>query len=220
MEQYSNGKSRYSDLLQCDHLCCADARGMLMGMQVMEANLVGKLLIAMPDMGDPRFDHSVIYICAHSDEGAMGLIVNKPQPEIKFTDLLDQLGIQKAAGLRNIRVHFGGPVELARGFVLHSLDYRSDAGTLDVNDTIGMTATLDVLEDIASGQGPDSSFLALGYAGWGPGQLEAEIAQNGWLTCDTKDEIIFGRANEHKWTGALKHMGIDPVALSSSAGRA
>lgn len=183
-------------------------------------NLCGKLLIAMPDMGDPRFAGSVIYMCAHSEEGAMGLIVNKPQPEIRFSKLLEQLDIEKAAEVRDIRVHFGGPVENTKGFVLHGADYRSETGTIEVDDQVNMTATLDVLEDIARGKGPEVSLLALGYSGWGPGQLEDEIAQNGWLTCDPTDEIIFGRANEHKWSAALKVLGIDPVLLSSTAGRA
>lgn len=189
-------------------------------MQPTDANLLGKLLIAMPDMGDPRFEHSVIYICAHSAEGAMGLIVNKPQSQLRFSKLLEQLDISVAGDVRDVRIHYGGPVEGARGFVLHTNDYRSEAGTLDVDGHIGMTATIDVLEDIAKGDGPETSMLALGYAGWGGGQLEAEIVQNGWLTCDPTDAIVFGRANEHKWTAALKILGIDPLMLSSTAGRA
>lgn len=183
-------------------------------------NLCGQLLIAMPDMGDDRFSRSVVYICAHSEEGAMGIIVNKPAPEIRFKHLLEQLGIETRQAVRDIRVHIGGPVENARGFVLHSVDYRSETGTLDVDDHICMTATMDVLEEIAKGEGPDSSMLALGYAGWGPGQLESEIGKNAWLTCHPREDIIFGRANEHKWTAALKVLGIDPLMLSSSAGRA
>lgn len=182
--------------------------------------LAGKLLIAMPGLGDGPFAHSVIYMCAHDDEGGMGLIVNKPQTDIDFAHLLAQLDIPRAPHTRDIRVHYGGPVDLGRGFVLHSCDYRSDAGTLAVDETIGMTATLDVLEDIAQGRGPATSLLALGYAGWGPGQLESEIARNSWLIGDPRDDIIFGRANEHKWTGALKMLGIDPLMLSETAGRA
>ena len=189
-------------------------------MDSIDNQLSGKLLIAMPDMGDPRFAHSVIYMCSHSEQGAMGLIVNKPQPNVRFGALLEQLGIARKDDSRDIRVHFGGPVEMARGFVLHTLDYRSETGTLDVDDKIGMTATLDVLENLAQGRGPQTAMLALGYAGWGPGQLEAEIAQNGWLSCEARNEIVFGRANEHKWTAALKVLGIDPVLLSSTAGRA
>lgn len=183
-------------------------------------NLVGKLLIAMPGMSDPRFEHSVVYMCAHSDEGAMGLIVNKPATDVRFADLLDQLGITTDKAARDIRVHIGGPVEHGRGFVLHSADYQSDSGTLEVDPHTSMTGTLDVLEDIANGTGPSISMLALGYSGWGPGQLENEIVQNGWLSCDARDDIVFGRANEFKWTAALKSMGIDPVSLSSTAGNA
>jgi putative transcriptional regulator len=183
-------------------------------------NLAGKMLIAMPSMGDPRFAQSVIYMCAHGEDGGMGLIVNKPQPEINFSHLLDQLNIRRAPKARDIRVHIGGPVDLGRGFVLHTGDYHSETGTLRVDSQIGMTATMEVLEDLAQGEGPKASMLALGYAGWGPGQLEREISQNGWLTCDARDDIVFGRANEHKWTGALKILGVDPLLLSETAGRA
>lgn len=189
-------------------------------MKTVPESLCGQLLIAMPGMADPRFDHSVIYMCAHSPDGAMGLIVNKPAPDIRFTDLLDQLGIAPAKGVRDIRVHFGGPVEHGRGFVLHSADYVSGKGTMRVDDATAMTATLDVLEDIAQGRGPAASMLALGYAGWGPGQLEREIGLNGWLSCDPTPEILFGRANDHKWTAALKVLGVDPVSLSAQSGRA
>ena len=183
-------------------------------------NLSGQLLIAMPGMGDTRFAHSVIYMCAHSAEGAMGLIVNKPAPDVRFSELLEQLEIDAGEGMRDIRVHFGGPVENARGFVLHSDDYSSGKATLKVDEGVAMTATLDVLEALARGQGPASSMLALGYSGWGPGQLEAEIAENGWLTAAARKDIVFGRANEHKWSAALKSLGIDPVSLSAVAGRA
>ena len=182
--------------------------------------LAGKLLIAMPDMADPRFANSVIYLCAHSDQGGMGLIVNKPQARIRFTELLDQMQVPHGADTPDIQVHTGGPVETGRGFVLHSTDYTSGLGTLAPGGWIGMTATLDVLEDIAAGRGPTQALLALGYAGWGPGQLEQEIRQNGWLTCDPRDDIIFGRANDHKWSAALKLLGIDPLLLSATAGHA
>ncbi|WP_132544601.1 YqgE/AlgH family protein [Rhodovulum euryhalinum] len=183
--------------------------------------LGGKLLIAMPGMGDPRFEKSVVFLCAHSDEGAMGLIVNKPMAELSFSDLLSQLDIPRAPGARDIRVHFGGPVEHARGFVLHSGDYNSDRDTtLRVDGRFGMTATLDILEDIARGQGPAASLLALGYAGWGPGQLEGEIGQNGWLTCEAAPEIVFDSLDATKWERALRTLGIDPLMLSATAGRA
>ncbi|KPP84014.1 MAG: putative transcriptional regulator [Rhodobacteraceae bacterium HLUCCA08] len=183
-------------------------------------DLTGQLLIAMPGMGDPRFDHSVVYLCAHSDEGAMGLIVNKPTPDVRFADLLEQLSIPIGDDARDIRVHYGGPVESGRGFVLHSGDYESGNGTMRVTDRVALTATLDVLEDLAQGDGPERSLLALGYSGWGPGQLEDEFQRNGWLTCDARDDILFGRANEHKWTAALKVLGIDPLLLSAEGGRA
>lgn len=186
----------------------------------MSSDLSGKLLIAMPEMTDPRFANSVVYMCAHSDEGAMGLIVNKPQPKVRFSNLLEQLDIVKSEGVRDIRVHFGGPVEMSRGFVLHTTDYRSETGTMDVDEGIGMTATLDVLEDIAKGEGPTTSMLALGYAGWAPGQLEGEIVDNGWLVSESRNDILFGRANEHKWQAALKVLGIDPLLLSGTGGRA
>ena len=189
-------------------------------MKALSGLLAGKCLIAMPSMGDPRFARSVVYLCAHSAEGAMGLIVNTPAPDVRLGHLLEHLGIAKGTALPDIRIHVGGPVEHARGFVLHSSDYESPQGTMKVDDHVSMTATLDVLERIAAGTGPRQSILALGYAGWGPGQLESEIAQNGWLTADPRDDLLFGRANEFKWSAALKSIGVDPVTLSSQSGRA
>lgn len=185
-----------------------------------DPQIEGKLLIAMPGMGDPRFEKAVIFVCAHSEDGALGLIINKPTPELQFSSLLEQLGIDVGSPKRDIRVHFGGPVEHGRGFVLHSGDYMSDSSTLQVSDAFGMTATLDILEDIARGSGPDSALLALGYSGWGPGQLESEILANGWLTCDAKQDLVFGNDDGTKWTAALKSMGVDALLLSSEAGRA
>lgn len=183
-------------------------------------DLTGKLLIAMPGMTDPRFDKSVVYLCAHSPEGSMGLIINKPALDVSFKDLLEQLSITPGPDVREIRVHFGGPVEHGRGFVLHSADYSSNSSTLRVDDRFGMTATLDILEDIARGLGPAASLMALGYAGWGPGQLEDEISANGWLTCDAEPEIVFHAPNAKKWEAALATLGVAPVMLSSEAGRA
>lgn len=174
----------------------------------------------MPSIGDPRFARSVIYVCAHSPDGAMGVIVNKPAPEVRLGDLLAHLGIAKGGDLPDIRIHFGGPVEHARGFILHSSDFESSKGTMKVDDNVSMSATLDVLERIAAGTGPRQSMLALGYAGWGPGQLESEFSQNGWLTADAREDFLFGRANEIKWAAALKSIGVDPLVLSSQAGRA
>ena len=187
-------------------------------------DLSGKLIVAMPAMRDPRFAHSVILICAHSDEGAMGLIVNKPVPDFSFWELLSQLKITPQDAGRDIRVHFGGPVERGRGFVLHSSDYVSGSSgggaTTQVRGGYGMTATLDVLEALARGAGPKQALLALGYAGWGAGQLEAEIARNDWLVADPAEDLIFSAKDSGKWSGALRHMGIDPLLLSPSAGRA
>ncbi|MCL3881480.1 YqgE/AlgH family protein [Marivita sp. GX14005] len=175
----------------------------------------------MPGMPDPRFEHSVIYICAHSDdEGAMGLIVNKPSADVTFDNLLDQLSIESRADQSGTRVHFGGPVELGRGFVLHSSDFMSELTTLEVDDAISMTGTLDVLENIAAGTGPEKKLILLGYAGWGPGQLEAEIAANGWLICSASTDLVFGTADSEKWQQALASLGISPLMLSSEGGRA
>ena len=183
-------------------------------------DLGGKLLVAMPGLADPRFDRAVILVCAHSPDGAMGLIVNKPVRDMKFAMLLAQLNIPVSDGSRDIRVHFGGPVERGRGFVLHSPDYGSGAATMEVPGGYGMTATHDVLEALAQGAGPQRALLALGYAGWGPGQLEAEIGRNDWLTGDAADDLVFASEDGGKWLGALRGMGIDPLMLSSAAGRA
>lgn len=183
-------------------------------------HLDGKLLVAMPSMGDPRFDRSVIYICAHSADGAMGLIVNKPARDLSFRDLLEQMDIEAQAPLDEVAVHYGGPVEHGRGFVLHSRDYGSAEGTLAVDDDIAMTATLDVLEDIALGTGPKRSILALGYAGWGPGQLESEIRANGWLTTEGAADLVFAPNNASKWQAAMDQIGIDPRMLSAEGGTA
>ncbi|WP_299691476.1 YqgE/AlgH family protein [uncultured Tateyamaria sp.] len=183
-------------------------------------NLTGTLLVAMPAMGDPRFDRSVILLCAHSGDGAMGLIVNKPAPQMVLGDLLDQLDISCATKLRQKKVHFGGPVEVQRGFVLHGADYRSRLQSLDVTDAFAMTATLDVLEDMAIGQGPEPALAMLGYAGWGPGQLEAEIARNDWLTAESDPALVFDTDDDEKWLAAVRSVGIDPLGLSGEAGRA
>jgi putative transcriptional regulator len=187
-------------------------------MQIME--LAGKLLIAMPGLGDARFQRSVILVCAHSGDGAMGLIVNKPAREMSFAGLLDQLGIKSDPQGRDIRVHFGGPVERGRGFVLHSGDWTGGEATMDVPGGLRMTATLDILQALADGRGPERALLALGYSGWGPGQLEKEILRNDWLVAETGEEIVFAPEDPGKWAGALKLLGVDPVSLSSTAGRA
>lgn len=182
--------------------------------------LAGKLLVAMPDMGDPRFERSVIFICAHSRDRAMGLIINKPAQDLKFNDLLKQLDIPAAPRSRQIRVHVGGPVDYGRGFVLHSQDYNSQNSTLNVEGGYALTATLDILEDISQGDGPERCLLAMGYAGWGPGQLEAEIQHNGWLISDAETELVFSGENDDKWNRALDLMGINPLLLSPAGGSA
>ncbi len=186
--------------------------------QIMD--LTGRVLIAMPGMEDPRFGQSVVLICAHSAEGAMGLVVNKLADDLKLRDLLDQLDIEPVPEARRAPIHFGGPVEPGRGFVLHEAGYRSSISTLEVSDAFSMTATLDILEDMAAGKGPAHALIALGYAGWGPGQLEHEIARNGWLVCEAESRLIFGTPDGGKWAAALAALGVDPLALSSEAGTA
>lgn len=181
--------------------------------------LAGQLLVAMPQMLDERFAKSVIYLCAHTEDGAMGLVVNKLLENIDFPDLLDQLDLSPSPGGDDIRVHFGGPVESGRGFVLHTADYVQDA-TMVIDDQIAMTATTDILRDIADGDGPRNSLLALGYAGWGPGQLDTEIQANGWLSVAADDTLVFGTDPDTIWQGALAKIGIDVSMLSGDAGHA
>lgn len=186
-------------------------------------NLTGKVLIAMPGMSDPRFAHSVVLICAHGDEGAMGIVLNKPLPGIGFVDLLGQLGIDPGGRAPAVPVHFGGPVEPGRGFVLHPLPEGAgeDEGMLRIGGLpLALTTTRNILEDIAHGRGPDRAVLSLGYAGWDAGQLETEMMANGWLTAEARDELIFGTDNDQKWQSALKSLGVDPLALSTAAGHA
>lgn len=183
-------------------------------------DLSGQILIAMPGMADPRFERSVILICAHSGDGSMGLIINKPLEDMSFFNLLKHLKIPAAPEGRDIRVHLGGPVERGRGFVLHSPDWEVGRGTMAVPGGFGMTATTDILEALAKGGGPANALLALGYSGWGPGQLEAEIARNDWLTCNAAEGLVFGADDRVKWSAALRGMGIDPLTLSAAAGRA
>ncbi|MDZ4094893.1 MAG: YqgE/AlgH family protein [Paracoccaceae bacterium] len=183
-------------------------------------DLGGTMLIAMPGMGDPRFDRSVVLICAHTSEGAMGLVVNKPALVPDFSQLLERLDIPRAPGGRDIRVHTGGPVETSRGFVLHSPDYSINHATMAVPGGYAMTATLDILQALAKGEGPAQALLALGYAGWGPGQLESEIRRNDWLTATAAADLVFSPDDDSKWMSALRTMGIDPLMLSPKAGRA
>ena len=185
----------------------------------------GHLLVAMPQMEDPRFQRTVIYMCAHGEEGAMGLVVNKLFEAITFRDLLEQLNIESGPKTEQIRVHFGGPVESGRGFVLHSDDYVRD-GTLPIQlatkarTGLALTATVDILRAMTTGEGPQRSLLALGYSGWGPGQLESEIAANGWLVVPTDSTIVFDRELEDKWERALAATGATITSLSGVSGRA
>lgn len=183
-------------------------------------DLTGSMLIAMPGMADMRFTQSVVYLCDYSAKGAMGLIVNKPAADMNFADLLEQLDIKPTVEVDKVRVYFGGPVETGRGFVLHSTEYESDLRTLRVQEGIALTPTLDVLEDIAAGRGPKKVMMMLGYAGWGPGQLESELAHNGWLTCAGSAELIFETPDSKKWSSSLESIGIDPALLSAEAGSA
>lgn len=181
--------------------------------------LTGQLLIAMPAMRDPRFARTVIYMCAHDENGAMGLVVNRLVGAITFPDLLDQLGIPGGDDAGDIRVHFGGPVESGRGFVLHSGDYSQES-TLQVDDRVSLTATVDILRDIADGGGPQQRLLALGYAGWGAGQLDTEIQANGWLHVDADKELVFDSGLDNKWERAINKLGFDLSMLSGESGHA
>jgi putative transcriptional regulator len=189
--------------------------------------LDGQLLVAMPNMPDNRFARSVIYVCAHSEEGAMGIIINRAARKVNFPELLVQLEViapdeairlpQEAGAVPVLK---GGPVETGRGFVLHSNDFFIDNSTLPIDNGVSLTATVDILRAIAKGDGPNHAVLALGYAGWSPGQLEVEIQHNGWLNCPADSALLFDTALESKYERALRKVGIDPGRLSSEAGHA
>ena len=183
--------------------------------------LAGQLLVAMPQMADPRFAHGVVFMCAHSADGAMGLMVNKLVDSLSFSELLKQMAFEfENDGIDDrVQVHFGGPVESARGFVLHTPDYMSDA-TMRVDSGFAMTATVDVLRSIARGAGPERAIFALGYAGWAPGQLDSEIRDNGWLNVGADADLVFGRDHDEKWRRAVARVGVDPGLLSGAAGHA
>lgn len=184
-----------------------------------DTGLTGQVLLAMPSMTDPRFERSVICLCAHNEEGAMGIVINKTLDSIDFRELLGELDIESTDAAAEVTVHFGGPVENQRGFVLHSTDYQHP-DTLVVDGKIALTATLDVLRDLARGEGPRNAILALGYAGWGPGQLESEIHENAWLSVPFDDSLVFDVANPSKWERAFNSIGVDLSVLSGTAGRA
>lgn len=181
--------------------------------------LSGQLLIAMPQMEDPRFSRTVIYICSHTKEGAMGIILNRFAENINFCDLMEQLNLPVISENENIPVHFGGPMETGRGFVLHSADFTEEASLL-IEDSIALTATVDMLRAISDGTGPKKSILALGYAGWAPGQLDEEIQANGWLSAPADFDIIFGSEIDSKWIASLFKLGVDVSMLSGEAGHA
>jgi putative transcriptional regulator len=183
------------------------------------SSLSGQLLVAMPQMSDPRFARTVVYLCAHSADGAMGLVVNRLIDSLDFGSLLAQLGVEVEGAPADMPIHFGGPVESSRGFVLHTSDYHQDS-TLVIDDQIALTATVDVLKAIARGMGPRRRVLALGYAGWAPGQLDAEIQANGWLLVPADLDLVFGRDNDGKWQQAIAKIGIDLSLLSSEVGHA
>jgi putative transcriptional regulator len=182
-------------------------------------SLTGQLLIAMPSMADPRFARSVICLCAHSPEGAMGIVLNRPILRPSFPELLQQLEIEPNPPRRSVPLCAGGPVEGGRGFVLHTADWK-EAGTMEVTDSIALTASLDVLRDIASGGGPRACILALGYAGWGAGQLDQEIQANAWLSVELDEQILFDDQYDTKWRRALARLNVDPLLLSANAGHA
>ncbi len=181
--------------------------------------VTGQLLIAMPGMRDERFAKSVIYMCAHSEEGAMGLVLNQRLDSLTFAELISQLELDEKHLSKDVPVHFGGPVESGRGFVLHTSDYQQDA-TLEVVNGVALTATVEILKAIAQGKGPQKCLLALGYAGWGPGQLDMEIRANGWLQVPSDSEIIFDIEPDTKWERAIQRLGIDPRMLSDDVGHA
>ncbi|MCT8991443.1 YqgE/AlgH family protein [Chelativorans sp. SCAU2101] len=190
-----------------------------------DLSLQNHFLVAMPGMRDERFARSVIYMCAHSDEGAMGIIINRTQ-QLGFTDVLVELGIVERsqtirlpARARNIAVRSGGPVDRSRGFVLHSGDYMVDS-SMPVSEDVCLTATMDILRAISMGRGPSRALMALGYSGWAAGQLEAEIAENGWLACPAVPELLFDAEIETIYDRILASIGIDLAHLSYSAGHA
>jgi putative transcriptional regulator len=182
--------------------------------------LEGKLLIALPGMSDPRFEKTVIFVCAHSLDGAMGLIINKPVQGLGFQQMITRLGLRITADTPDFPVLYGGPVETGRGFVLHSGDYESPDSTMPVSEDISLTGTLDILRAMAEARGPQKAIFALGYAGWGPGQIEDEIRLNGWIHCDADAAILFDAGLGDKWSGAIRKLGIDVSSLSIHAGRA
>lgn len=181
--------------------------------------LTGQLLIAMPQMADDRFDRSVIFMCVHNQDGAMGLIVNQVSTEMTFSDLLTQVGVESGPNIAGIPIHIGGPVETGMGFVLHTSDYEQP-NTIKVNESVSLTHTIEILKDIAEGRGPRHVMLALGYAGWGAGQLDSEIQANSWLNVPADESLVFGDEQQDKWERSIAKLGIDISLLSGEAGHA
>ncbi len=181
--------------------------------------LDGQLLLAMPGMIDTRFERAVIFLCSHTAEGAMGLVINEELQNLDFASLLNELDIDCSEPKAGTLIHAGGPVETGRGFVLHSADFAQNS-TLIINEKLALTATVDILKAIAKGEGPSNHLVALGYAGWGAGQLEFEIQANSWLNADPEEEIIFHTELEDKWARAMQMLGVDLSLLSAEAGHA
>lgn len=183
--------------------------------------LAGKLIIAMPTMSDPRFKRSVVCICAHNEDGAIGIIINKIIESLSFSKIIKQLKLKKNRTKSDYKDHiyFGGPVETERGFILHSADYSSENST-SINSEISMTASTEILQALIDGNGPNKSIVALGYAGWGPGQLDTEIQSNAWLSVESDLELVFSAKTAEKWDMALEKIGVNPALLSTEAGRA
>jgi len=184
-----------------------------------DGQMTGQLLIAMPSMTTPHFSQAVIYVCAHTPDGAMGIVLNRPLASPSFGDLLEQLEVSPVPPVRRIELFRGGPVDSARGFVLHTADWTGD-GSLMVDGEVALTASLDVLKAIADGGGPQRGFLALGYAGWGPGQLDQEMQDNAWLSAPSSVDLLFDSGHETKWRRAMAILKVDPILLSGTAGHA
>jgi len=180
----------------------------------------GQYLIATPAMGDPRFRQTVIFLCSHDASGAMGIVVNRPKHDLVISDLLDHVGVDGDVRVADAPVLEGGPVDIDRGFVLHSADWFREESSLKVSETLGLTSTKDALEALVTETAPERAMLAVGYAGWGAGQLEDEIADNAWLIVGGDDALVFGEDLDAKWSQALARMGISPEQLSAFGGSA
>jgi len=178
-----------------------------------------KLLISMPCFDGDLFKRSLVYVCEHSEDGAMGIVINRELPDVKFSDLLQHMHLPKSKLVKDPIIYFGGPVDSSRGFVLHSDDFSSE-DTIKLNNNLAMTGTVEIVKAIAKGAGPNKSIFALGYSGWGPEQLEEEIYNNLWLTVDADEKLLFGTSASNKWYRALEKLGIDPLSLSIFSGKA